>query len=447
MSSPRNSAAILAACFAALTFLSPARARAFELRLWPLATVARGEEESRFSLLGPIVEWRREPDRTVLALRPLFTAERDHRDADDSKWSGTFLYPLAWWESGARGLFLRILGLVTYERETTPEVEAAEPLRAFTLFPFVFYRERADGETSFALLPVYARLRDFAGYQRIRMLLFPLFLELEEPLWARSWFPFPFVSKVSGPAGRGFRVWPAYGWTELGASKHSKYVGWPFYIREVVRPGRDDQVTTRISWPFFSVLDGADLDSTTYGYLLIFPIYTHSIDRKNDTETWGYPWPAWLEQRRLSTGERLTIRYAPFYQDRQTPVQRSVFWFWPLYRHREGRGDDPTFERTDVLFLAYRDQHEGEGRTRLHTRVAFPFFVARETPERSSLQSLTFLDGLFPKNERLRELWAPLYRLYGSETQGGRTNRDLLWRAIEWGDDGLRPPWYLGRAR
>lgn len=422
-----------------------APAAAFDLKLWPLADASSDERGTRLSLLGPLVEWNRDDGgHTRFALRPLLAAE--HRP-ERGQWRGSFLYPLAWWENDDKGFFLRLLGLVTYERK--PEAKNAESevgsRRAFSIFPFLFYREHEDGETSFALLPLYARLKEFAGYSRIRMLLFPLFLEIEEPLVARSWFPFPFLSVVHGPAGDGFRLWPIYGHTRLGAARETTFIGWPFYVYDVERPARDDRVTTLIRWPFFSIVEGPDIDSRIYGFLIIFPIYTHTIDRKNDLETWGFPWPVWLEQRKLSTGERLTIRYAPVYQDRRTAVQRSVFYMWPFYRHRLGLGDDPTFERTDVMFLLYRDQHEGEGATRLHTRVYFPLSVSRTTRDRERSQSITFLDGLFPKNEKLEELWAPLYRIYGYERDDSGTRRDLLWRAIEWGDGGLRLPWSLSR--
>jgi hypothetical protein len=424
---------------APLAFASPTDA--FELKLWPLATAASDGGETRFTLLGPLVEWRRDSGGTRFAFRPLVAAERD---AARNEWRGSVFYPVAWWENGERGFFLRLLGLVTYERKRAPAADGDR--RAFTLFPFVFYRERADGETSFALLPLYANLRDFAGYARIKMLFFPLYLSVEEPLVTRSWFPFPFLSTVGGRGAEGFRVWPAYGHTRIGNTRETTYVGWPFYIRDVRFPEREDRTTTRITWPIFSTMEGPKIDHRIYGFLLVLPVYTHTIDRAADTETWGFPWPAWLEQRRLSTGERLTIRYAPFYQDRRTAVQRSVFYLWPLYRHRKGLGDDATFERTDLLFVLYRDQHEGEGPTALRTRVLFPLFASRERRGGSSFQALTFVDGLFPKNPKVAELWAPLLRVYGSETREKRTERDLFWRAIEWGDDGLRPPWYLSLA-
>jgi hypothetical protein len=430
------------AALAVALLLGPATSHALELKLWPLATVSRTADESRFTLLGPLVEWRRDEDGTRFALRPLVAAEHD---AAREEWRGSFFYPVAWWENGKRGFFFRLLGLFTYERKSGP-AEGDDDRSALSLFPLLFYRELPDGETSFGLLPLYANLRDFAGFSRIKMLLFPLYLSVEEPLVTRSWFPFPFVSTVGGRTGEGFRVWPIWGHTRIGNTQETKYVGWPFYIRDVRFPERDDRVTTRISWPIFSTIEGPKIDHRIWGYLLVFPIYTHTIDRAADTETWGFPWPLWLEQRKLSTGERLTIRYAPIYQDRQTAVQRSIFYAWPFYRYREGLGDDPTFERTDVLFVLYRDQHEGEGPTELRTRVLFPLFARREWRGGGSFQALTFVDGLFPKNPKIAELWAPLLRFYGSETREQETNRDVLWRAVEWGDDGFRPPWYLSLA-
>ncbi|MGH7821420.1 MAG: hypothetical protein ACREQ9_16780, partial [Candidatus Binatia bacterium] len=96
-----------------------------------------------------------------------------------------------------------------------------------------------------------------------------------------------------------------------------------------------------------------------------------------------------------------------------------------------------------VLFVLYRDQHEGEGADRLHTRVLLPLRVSRDRRDASRTQMPTLVDGLFPKNEELEALWAPLYRVYATERDGAVTRRDLFWRLWEWGGGRMRPPLYL----
>ncbi|MBI2963983.1 MAG: hypothetical protein HYY35_09535 [Deltaproteobacteria bacterium] len=419
--------------------LGAGSARALELRAWPLLEIETRHGATHGRLLGPLIEWQRDAEGSALALRPLFYSSRS---AGDGSSRGFLLYPLASWTRSREELSFRFLGLGSYVRRRTPPPE--RPYRSeLTIYPFVFYRDAPDSGRSLSVLPFYADVEGLLGYQRIRMLLFPLYLRLEEPLWRRTWLPFPFFSRVGGTAGEGVRLWPIWGHTVLGAEYESSYVAWPLYVRAVAHPGRAGAVATRISWPLFSALDGPRIESRSYAFLLVLPLYTHTIDRASDTEIEGFPWPFWTIERELSSGRRRSLRLTPLYQDRRTATMHSVFYFWPFYRRHEGLGDDAAYRRADVLFLFYRDQHEGEGDMRLHTRALVPLWIDRDSPRAGDAQAPTLLDGLFPKNPGLRLTWAPLYRLYGAEHHGAATHRDVLWRMWSWGDGKLVPPWYL----
>ncbi len=418
---------------ALLVLAAAGSAAGFELKLWPLVHVVSRGSETRLTLLGPLLEWRADTEGSSFTLRPIF--RRTHSTAS-GKTEGSFLYPFVSWDSSEQDFFVRFFGLGRYARSGAT--------RELTIFPLIFFRQSAEDGTSLSILPLYANVRGFFGFQRIRMFLFPLYLKLEEPLYERTWLPFPFYSWVGGRSGEGVRVWPLYGRTRLGLDSDTRYVLWPFYIRQTLHPGRADQTTTRLSWPLFSAIDGPTLQSRSYAFLLlVLPLYTHTIDSKNDTETYGFPWPVEVYQVDRKTGRRISLRLAPFYQDSELPATRSTFLLWPFYRHKTGRGDASDYERTDSFLVIYRDQSEGEGKDRLETDVLVPLWISRGRPGRGSAQALTLLDGISPKNETLAELYAPLYRLYGSERDGESTRRDLLLRMWEWGDGKLRPPWYL----
>jgi hypothetical protein len=423
---------------AALLFLVASGAcHAFELRVWPLAEIERHGEETHARFLGPLIEWQRAADERFFAIRPLFAVSRSAGATS----RGELLYPLATWQQSADETSVRFLGLGSYVRRSSPQAERPYK-RELTIFPLVFYHSGPAVGTSLSLIPLYANLENFFGYERVQMLLFPLFLKLYEPLYERTWLPFPFLSRVGGRAGSGLRVWPLWGHTVLGADFESRYVGWPFSIRAVEHPGREDQVTTRISWPFFSSIDGPRIHSRSYAFLLIFPLYTKTVDLKSDREMTGFPWPFWTVERDRKTGERLTLRLTPFYEDRRTATMESVFYLWPFYRRHTGLGEDASYRRTDVLFLIYRDQHEGEGESARQIRALVPLWVSRSDPGGGDAQGLALLDGLFPTNEALQRLYAPLYRLYGQRSRNGAAEHDLLWRMWSWGDGKLRPPWY-----
>lgn len=440
-SSSRRAAALglLAALASVIILAAPRAASAFELKLWPLVDFTRRAGETRLSLLGPLVEWRSDAEADSFAVRPLFTSTRER---SSGRARGTALYPVAWWESNRDDFFFRFLGLVSYDALTRPP--PSRPwTRQFTVYPLIFFRHGPEAGTSLSVLPFYADVTDFFGFERIRMVLFPLYLRLVEPLYERTWLPFPFVSWTGGRAGSGWRLWPVYGHTSRGREVETTFVAWPAYIRQDLHVGNEGQVTNRISWPLFSSIDGPDLESRSYGFLLLFPLYTHTLDRRGDKETFGFPWPLWTFQRSLKSGEFRSLRFAPFFQDRRTESLRSVFVLWPLYRHRTGSGEDAKYERSDFLLLLYRNQSESQGPGELHTRVLFPFWVSRNGPSGGRVQVITLADGLLPKNDKIETLYAPLYRLYGSETAGDRSSHDLLWKMWEWGGGKFRPPWYF----
>jgi hypothetical protein len=418
---------------------SVAPAAAFEAKLWPLFDVVARERETRVSLLGPLVEWRSDDEGSSFALRPLFTTS-----TGDAGRTASFLYPVATWDADSAGSVLRVLGMASYARTRADAPGAEGGGTALEIFPLLFFRSGAAG-TSFSLIPLYADLERFFGYERVRMLLFPLYLRLEEPLWHRTYLPFPFVSWLGGRAGGGFRVWPLWGRTVEGAQRDTRYLFWPFWIRRVEHPGRADAVTTRIVWPLFSSIEGPTLRSRSWSFLplVLLPLYTHTVDLRTDREIIAFPWPAEVVERERSTGRRLSLRLAPFWQDRTSGVLRSRFVMWPFYRHREGLGDDAGYRRTDVLFFLYRSERAEEAGEAVATDVLVPFWRSRGSEHRGSAQALTFLDGLFPTNDKLAAAWAPLYRLYGEERDETAVRRDVLWRMWEWGGGKVRPPWYL----
>jgi hypothetical protein len=413
-------------------------AAGFELRAWPLLEASRRSERLEARLLGPLVEWRSDSVSSALTIRPLLSSSR----SGDGVSRGWLLYPLVSWSRSPHELSIRFFLLGSYVARSDPPAE--RPYQSeLTIFPLVFYRRATDAGSSFSLLPLYGNVERLFGYQRVRMLLFPLYLSLEEPLWRRTWALFPFYSRVGGQAGRGWRLWPIYGHTQLGGEYESQYLLWPFSIRAVSHPGQNDETTSRISWPLFSAVDGPTLHSRSYAFLLVLPLYTRTVDLARDTDTRGFPWPLWVEQIDRRSGERRSLRLTPFFGRRRTATLDSVFYLWPFYRQRTGRGEDAAYRRTDVLFVMYRDQWEGEAAERRHIRALVPLWVERDGGPAEDAQSLTLLDGLFPTNQVLRDAHAPLYRLYGSETRGGVRRHDLLWRMFVWGDGKVRPPWYF----
>src|SRR5262249_56429821 len=77
---------------------------------------------------------------------------------------------------------------------TAPRSGAAQGTSSFTFFPFVFYRSDPEHGRHLGVLPFYLDLTDLFGYERVRTVLFPAYLELDEPRVERRFLPFPLLS-------------------------------------------------------------------------------------------------------------------------------------------------------------------------------------------------------------------------------------------------------------
>ena len=247
------------------------------MKLWPLFRYARDDANDvvRWSAFGPIMEFTRTPETRDLRIRPvLWLRQKRGLERDDQ---ADILFPLIstrWLEDYHTFRFL----LFTYSNRPAPKAESRTPAwtSRFELFPFVFYRSSPALGTYFGVLPFYLDMPDFYGFDRFRAVMLPAYLRLTEPRVERRFFPFPFVSTVGGPDGRGFRLWPIYGRTERVGTERTSYILWPFHIRrERLVPGYGWE-KTRIDLPFVSAIDGARRRSRFYGVFA----HTHTVDQQ-----------------------------------------------------------------------------------------------------------------------------------------------------------------------
>jgi hypothetical protein len=436
VSLPRTS--IATALFFALLLASPA-ARAFDIKFWPLVDYHSDTSAQRLQLLGPLFTYERKATSLQFTLRPLFSYVRGPRASQNQL---SILYPLfvSHWEPALTDY--RLFGLITYttEKELHPE----ESDRRFTIFPFVFYRHSPLRGGRLSVLPFYADVDDIFGYQRFQMVVFPLYLRLEEALTTHTWLPFPLVSWSGGTLGRGYRIWPFYGWDQNGETDRYRYVLWPFYISREIQFTRPERQQQLVMFPFYASIDSPTTHSRSYG------LFTHTIDRKAGTETWGFPWPLWLAQYESATGKRTSLRLAPFYGNSRFGNLHSRFILWPLYRWRTQETDDYRYTRSDIFWVLYRNIDEVQTQThhRRHVRALFPLFRVVADDEHEETSALALLDALFPRNPDIQRLYAPLWQLYTREREADRPPRwSVLWDLISSDGRQVRYPVYLDLAR
>lgn len=412
-------------------------ARALDLKLWPLIDYhSDASGQHRAHVLGPLFAYERSAESTELTLRPLFSYKRGP-DAAGSELA--ILYPVWISRWNTEESKHSLVGLISYRSQPARRPDQWD--RRFTIFPLVFYRYSHVLGTQLSVLPFYADLRDFWGYERVQMIMFPLYLRLQLPLVERTWMPFPFYARTGGVLGRGFRVWPLYGWDQVGDQTRFRYIMWPFYIaydNHFTRPEHEQRV---VSFPFFSRTDSPSMHSRSYGVF-----FTHTVDRNAHTDTRGFPWPLWVSQRDLNTGERTSLRIAPFYENSRLGTVERHFIMWPAYRWQTQETDSYRYRRSDVFLVVQRNIHEvqvDENHER-RLRTLLPLYRDQVDDQHGEFSTLALLDALYPRNPVIRRLYSPLWQLYTREQRGTAPPRwSILWDLISSDGSQTRYPVYL----
>lgn len=423
----------------ALVLVRAAPAPALDVQLWPLFRYTRDAsgERVRLSLLGPLVEATRGPRARDLRVRPLLWLDRRRGTRAE------VLYPLAAIRREPGYQSARFV-LLTFRAGPDPDAGDA-PARAwrrrFTLFPLVFYRQSADGERRLGVLPFYLDLEEFFGYERVTTVMFPVYLRLSEPRLVRHFFPFPFLSAFGGADGRGLRLWPLWGDTEIAGRERVRYVLWPFHIRAAhLVPGYGWE-RRRLDLPFYAAIDGAGRESRFYGMG-----YMRSVDARRSTESVGTPWPLAVRERALGESAYRVWRIWPVYGRSDYGGISSRFYGWPGYRRRTQDQGDFHYERRDLGFVLWRRQaehNEASGR-REDLLAMFPLLRSHRRGGARRGQVPAPADSLMPRNRGILGMWAPLWALVRwDERPAGAGGWSVLWGLVAREGGRLRGPWYV----
>jgi hypothetical protein len=414
-----------------------------DVKVWPLLRYARNDArgELRWSVLGPLIEYVRTPELRDLRIRPLLWLTRRLGDTPQDRME--ILTPIV---SAERQPGYRSLRFLLVSRSWTAPRDASESdTSSFTFFPFVFYRHDRTHGTTGGVFPFYLDLADVFGYERMRTVLFPAYLALDEPRVERRFYGFPFVSAVGGRDGRGWRVWPFYGDTAVAGRERERFVLWPFYVES-------ERLAPEYGWerrllvlPAYGALDGEQRTSRGYGVFA----YTHTVDERIGSEAIGNPWPLIFRERRLGEESWRVWRLAPIYGRSDRDGIRSSFWLWPLYRTTDQDDEDFHFHRRDGLLVIWRHQWERDEDTR-HSRdldTVLGLLRSDAHDGRPAGQIPALMDSLVPANRGVLAMWAPLWALVRWDTSAaGRLDWNLLWGLAARERGRLRPPFFIDTA-
>ena len=432
---------------------------AFDVKLWPIFRYARDDARGqlRWSALGPLIEYAQTPDTRDLRIRPFLSIHQRRGATPDD--SADIVYPLASsrWTAGEQSFRFLLFTYRTQVKRSVPEPQP-EPNAApdevgvpyasrLTVFPFVFYRHEPETGSTLSVFPFWLDLDDVAGFEHVRAVMFPAYLELTEPRVERRFHPFPFVSTVGGADGDGLRLWPFWGRTEIAGRERSRYVLWPFHVRsEVLVPGYGWE-RRRVNFPVWSAIDGEARTSRAWGTLA----YTHTVDRRQDDEVTGSPWPFVLRAKRIGAPDYYTWRLVPIYGRSDRDGVSSRFWAWPAYREKHQDVEGFHYTRRDSFFLLWRRQTLDDEETGRHERLhtLFPLLRAAAENERRFGQVPAIFDSLMPQNRGVLNLWAPLWAFARWDTRpsddagDGTLDWNLAYGLVAREDGHLLGPWHL----
>lgn len=313
------------------------------------------------------------------------------------------------------------------------------PSHRFTLFPFVYTQRSPDTNLNYtAVLPFYGEMKHRLMRDRIKFVMFPLYVRSEKQDVATDNYLYPLFHLRKGQALRGWQVWPLVGHEQKGTTYktnsveeaevvggHKKdFVLWPIYLNQTTGIGTTNQKHFNAVLPLYSAERSAQRDSTT----AIWPLFTYTDDRERKYREWDFPWPLFV----IARGEGKTInRLGPLYSHAQNDSLHNDYALWPLWRNRRLTTSLMERERTTILFFLYSDiTVKATGETNAFRKTdLWPLFTAqREKDGSERFQMLSVIEPLLPNKGVIRN-YAPLWSVWRSEKNAktGRSSQSFLW--------------------
>lgn len=371
----------------------------------------------RVRALGPIFEWARAPDgATLFAVRPLFCYARDGSGHAQRR---EILWPLVSQRTRDRCRTTRVL----WALETNFDTSDPAGRRRLWILPFFFRGRDRDGQKYMAVFPLGGRIHEFLWQDRIRFVLFPLYLESSVGKSQTRTVLWPIFSRTRGGAISRVRVFPFYGRVRHRARYEKGFVLWPFF-----------------TWAHYNYPD-----ATGRAYI-VFPLWGHF--KMPDQETWLILPPFF----RFSRGERMNYSYAPWpfvqisqgqierrylwplWGRRRSPGVRSGFFLWPIFRTtRTDRGDvvRRSFRAFPIIYSDVDFPRSPEGVSREPVARRHRVWPLISYQQEGDDRRLRLLD-LWPfwNDSPVERNWAPAWTLAQWSLHGANADAEILWGLV-----------------
>jgi hypothetical protein len=407
-----------------------------EFNLWPLVVekfnslVGRDDNKSH---LGPIISETQRDSTRILSIRPFWTSFEDLKTGTSSS---HLLYPLASWNDNETTQSGSISNLIQYRRNEQRDQTF------FQAFPFIFsYQSPEPNDSYFAVWPVGGVLKNRLFRDRISFAAWPLYVRTVKGDEVRTHTPYPFIQRLEGPQSRGFGLWPFYGHFERDNDYEHSWAAWPLHYH--YRDNLDEEVPyVRFGiLPFYHSETAAGLNSKTFGWP--FFGYTREWDPRPQYSENRYFWPFLIQGR---GEEKYVNRWLPVYSNETSPGREKKWYAWPFLKKEIFTQPGLKRDRTSVLFFVYKDEKQHFNNTTARLTTIWPLAgYWNDGNGNRQLQALDPLTVFFPRNEKVKENWSPLFAVYRFDERMGNRRHSILWDMIAWESDieGLKAL-YLG---
>lgn len=344
--------------------------------------------------------------------------------------------------------------LISYHRFGTQTTLMITPLLTFyggdyqndvtrqrtMLFPFYFRQKSSDPALRYtAVFPFYGTVKGIFQRTEAHWVMAPLFIESwKRDIHTRNYL-YPIFHLRTGNGLSGWQFWPFAGYEQKALTQRTNdfgevrdipgyqktFVLWPMFFDEWLGLGTTNLGRYRAAWPFYTTLRSPEVDTQT----AFFSLYSHTTNRVQQYEQWGFPWPIWVIAR--GEGKHIT-RFIPFYNYGSNNVMVSRSYLWPGYFQRTLDTGPALVTRTRVMLYLWSEVAEeikatGEMRRR---QSAWPFMVRQKSYDGSTrLQVFAPLEPMLPASETVERVFSPLWSVYRAQYNGtnGASSQSVLW--------------------
>lgn len=401
-------------------------AHAEEDNLWPLyvkKTDSVAGRPDQINSLGPFISETGRDGMRIVSLRPFYTSFENLENGNRSSY---LLYPLIHWrdrgEVNDRGGF-RLVQSLDYDSTENSYTQ---------VFPFYFHNKTGDPERDYlALWPFAGTVKNKLWRDEIKFVAWPLYVRTVRDDEIRTHTPYPFIQNLSGPKSSGFGFWPFYGHFEREGDYDKTYALWPFYYNEYHNLDEETPYQRLGVLPFYTRETAAGLKSETFAW----PFFGYTREEAPRKEYWEnrYFWPFFVQ----ADGEKRTVnRWMPFYTHETKQNVDKRWYMWPLLKRKTFQEPGYIRDRTSILYFLYREEKRIYSDATAMKSTLWPLYGYYDSGTgHKQLQVLDPLTSFFPRNEKVRENWTPLFTLYRYDERSGNRRHSLLWDFIVWEKD------------